>query len=67
MCSSSIGTPDEERELDEDKALKHAIRTFTRLDTQSDAHAQRIRQTVLSIRSVVGAIGTILGLQSGIH
>ena len=59
MCSSSIGTPDEERELDEDKALKHAIRTFTRLDTQSDAHAERIRQTVLSIRSVVGAIGTI--------
>ena len=56
IYSTPFGTPDQERALEEDKALAHAIRTFTWFDTQSDDHAsltldivyrlERIRQYI---------------------
>ena len=49
--STPFGTPDQERALEQDRALAHAIRTFTKLDTPSDTHAKRIAAIVRNIQN----------------
>ena len=58
MRSTPFGTPDQERILEEDKALAHAIRTYTVFNTQSDARAILNKAIVTNIRSVVAPIAT---------